>query len=604
MLAARKIYHFTCARCLNTQHCTRKPLLRFFTSSDAPPREHRQPQTDNETASANASERASSDQEGAMSRRLAEMTDESYLQGGRDARKVISEAGFSEELKRELEARIHEREFRSDNPAVFAQLAMPVSEPLLLSAVELTTFQTSAGRGTKEQARATPWSGSESVEDAALRMLNDAHKPLRGVRAPKPPTPRGPGSSLDLRMKNAVKRSRGERLANARDRTSVYALSQDPTLSEKEKEEMRKELKERFTSGARPMPATIQGLASLANERIEDAISRGQFKDIQRGKGKNIERDYNASSPFLDTTEYFMNKIIQKQEIVPPWIEKQQELVKEAQAFRSRLRADWKRHAARAISSKGGSMEQQIRRAEAYALAEASVNPKKTNVESLSEIDVEGRISQVTIKESIPSHPTVDTIITVSDAPAPERPAMASSNPSNHTDNNATLAGNLTTGTDQNTTHTEDVTPGTPSTSSSVASNPPSATPLPTLPPFRDPSWESLENAYHSLAISSLNSLARSYNLMAPDLAKKPYFSLNRELRSCFADVAPQLPAEIRERARKPEKIRVEVVGHKPGGVLERFGGDTAKVYDSVKPNYGFRQFWRDLWGKEERSVG
>ena len=103
---------------------------------------------------------------------------------------------------------------------------------------------------------------------------------------------------------------------------------------------MRKILKERFTAGARPMPGSVQGLAALANERIEDAIARGQFKNIARGKGLNVERDYNANSPFLDTTEYFMNKIIQKQEIVPPWIEKQQELIKAANVFRARLRVD------------------------------------------------------------------------------------------------------------------------------------------------------------------------------------------------------------------------------------------------------------------------
>lgn len=181
------------------------------------------------------------------------------------------------------------------------------------------------------------------------------------MRGPsKIPQPRAPAISVDMRMKKAVQKSQGERLANARDRTSVYALSQDPTLTEKERESMRKTMKERFTAGARPMPATVQGLAALANERIEDAIARGQFKNIPRGKGTNVERDHNASSPFLDTTEYFMNKIIQKQEIVPPWIEKQQELVKAAAVFRSRLRADWKRHAARVIASKGGSLEDQV----------------------------------------------------------------------------------------------------------------------------------------------------------------------------------------------------------------------------------------------------
>ena len=377
--------------------------------------------------------------------------------------------------------------------------------------------------------------------------------------------------SVDMRMKKALQKSQGQRLANARDRTSVYALSQDPSLSEKEKEQMRKQLKERFTSGARPMPTSVQGLAALANERIEDAIARGQFNNIPRGKGKNIERDYTASSPFLDTTEYFMNKIIQKQEIVPPWIEKQQELIKAAQTFRSRLRADWKRHAARVVASKGGSLEAQVRRAEAYAAAEAANNPKTPKVEALGEIDNGGMTSQVTVTETpTPTSPTEDAKIVVSED-------LASSPTAAHPP------------------------PSTAPTEPTLLTNPtPSPPPLPSVPPFRDPSWQSLEHAYHTLAISNLNSLARSYNLMAPDLAKKPYFSLPRELASCFADIAPQLPNEIRERARAPSKIKVEIIGHREGGVLERFGGQKAKVWDSRRPNYGFKEFWKDLWGGEK----
>ncbi|KAL8907012.1 MAG: hypothetical protein Q9171_006036 [Xanthocarpia ochracea] len=494
-----------------------------------------------------------------MSRRLSDMTEDTVGQGGRAARKAMSEAGFSEELKRRLEAKIADGNFRNDNPASFAQLDIP----------------SSAGRGTREQAAAQPWTGTELIEDAALRMLNDVYKPLRVPS--KIPQPRRSPVTVDMRMKKAIQKSRGERLANARDRTSIYALTQDTTLSDKEKEETRKVLKERFTAGARPMPASIQGLAALANERIEDAIARGQFKNIPRGKGTNIERDYTASSPFLDTTEYFMNKIIQKQEIVPPWIEKQQELVKEVQNFRGRLRNDWKRHAARVIASKGGPVEAQVRQAKAYAAAEVALNPKKVKVEALSEIDSEGRLSQLTVTESL-SAPTdaSETTLAVSEdlaskCPTTDSPASAPSN--------------------------DDIPPyAVPQNSPSSSTGFPS--PL-NVSPFRDPAWQSLEHSYHTLAISSLNSLTRSYNLMAPDLAKKPYFSLDRELRSCFADVAPLLPDEIRERARKPEKIRVEIVGHRPGGVLERLGaGEGVRVYDSVKPNYGFRQFWRDLWGK------
>ena len=397
------------------------------------------------------------------------------------------------------------------------------------------------------------------------------------------PTPRAPPLSVDMRMKKAVKKSQGERLANARDRTSVYALSQDQHLTEAEKEAMRKQMKEQFTAGARPMPATVQGLAALANERIEDAIARGQFKDIARGKGKNVERDYTASSPFIDTTEYFMNKIIQKQEIVPPWIEKQQELVKAAAIFRSRMRADWKRHAARVISSKGGSVDEQVRRAEAYAAAEAAMNPKKTHTEALSDIDEEGRLSQVTVSESPTSAiESEDIKITVSEDLVTRPPSPDSSKNSD----------SLLESSDDSARKTPIAE--NPSVLPQQALSPPAST-----RPFRDPSWQALENAYHTLAIADLNSLTRSYNLQAPDLAKKPYFSLDRELCACFADIAPQLADEIRERARRPQKVRVEVVGHRPGGVLDRFGGEKARVWDERRPQYGWKEFWRDLWGKE-----
>ena len=415
-------------------------------------------------------------------------------------------------------------------------------------------------------------------------MLTDAHKPLRGTGPPKIPRPRAPPASVDLRMRKAAQKSTGQRLANARDRTSIYALTQDSSMSEKEREQMRKQLKERFTSGARPMPTSVQGLAALANERIEDAINRGQFKNIPRGKGTNIQRDYTASSPFLDTTEYFMNKIIQKQEIVPPWIEKQQELVKAASVFRSRLRADWKRHAARAISSKGGSLESQIRRAEAYAAAEALNNPKSPKVESFSEIDREGVLSQVTVTETpTPKSETQDAQITVIENLASQAPSPASSPPPAQTP---------------------------PASSSSEPLNDlPSPTlsdkpPLPRFYPFRDPAWEATERAYHTLAVTNLNSIARSYNLMAPTLAKKPYFILDRELRSCYADVAPQLPSEIKARATAPVRVKVQVVGHHPGGVLERFQGQTARVFDERRPQYGFRQFWRDIWGERQKGGG
>ena len=61
-----------------------------------------------------------------MSERLAQITDELIEQDGRRAKKAIEEGGFSEELKKKLEARLQESSFRSKNAAAFAQVSLPV----------------------------------------------------------------------------------------------------------------------------------------------------------------------------------------------------------------------------------------------------------------------------------------------------------------------------------------------------------------------------------------------------------------------------------------------------------------------------------------------
>jgi len=494
------------------------------------------------------------EERGAMSRRLAAMSEESLETGGRSARKAVEEAGFSDDLKRQLEQRIADASFRSENAQAFAQANLP----------------SSAGQGTRDVASAKPWSGAETVEDASLRMLNDVFKPLRGpVRTPSVRTP----NKIDT-GRSTNKGSSGVRLANARDKTSVYSFMKDPSMSEKEREQLRKQLKERFQPGARAVPASIQGLASLANERIEDAIARGQFKNLPRGK--TIERDYTASSPFLDTTEYFMNKIIQKQEIVPPWIEKQQQLVSTAARFRGQLRAAWRRHVARTIASKGGSVESQIRLAEEYAAAEAVENPPKVKIERLNTVDDSGQMSQITLSGELKTDDTSASF---------NEPSQITI-----TEQSLTLSGEAESPPQQMIISTE--------SSQSSQEQYPSVPPRPSVAPFRDATWLSVERSYQQLAIDNLNNITRSYNLMAPNLAKKPYFSLERELRTCYADVAPQVAEEIRQRARAP-KLKVEVIGHRQGGVMERFGGAKATVYEERKPKYGFKEFWRDLFQKD-----
>jgi hypothetical protein len=66
-------------------------------------------------------------EQGAMSRRLTEMTEQSLEGSTRQAQKTVEEAGFSEGLKRQLEERLLDAKFREDNVTAFAQVNLPVS---------------------------------------------------------------------------------------------------------------------------------------------------------------------------------------------------------------------------------------------------------------------------------------------------------------------------------------------------------------------------------------------------------------------------------------------------------------------------------------------
>ncbi|TDZ39359.1 hypothetical protein C8035_v003342 [Colletotrichum spinosum] len=504
---------FVCGRCLRSASRIRpgSPLPKRYYSADRL----------SDTPAAAARDQKSNkpeEEKGAMSRRLEEATEDALLSGGRAGRRAVEDAGFDAELKERLLDKVKTAQFRSEFASAFAEAEMP----------------NAAGEGTRSMATSQPWTGQESQSDNVLRMLNDAKKPLKPELRGQYQIP-----PVDMRIGQAPKVNAGQRAANARDRASTYVglgIKDKQGLSDEEKEAMRKELRDRFAPAARALPNTISGLASLANERIEDAIARGQFKNIPRGKG--VERDARADNPFIDTTEYIMNKMIKRQDIVPPWIEKQQELVKVAGAFRARLRNDWKRHVARMIATRGGTLDEQMRRAEDYARSELLHNPRKRGLASAT----------------VPTNVTDDVVLATRQQTGDSASEQAPPAPSEP------------------------------------------AKPLP--PPFRDSDWLDGERAYMTLAIDNINAITRSYNLMAPELAKKPYVSLERELAACYADVAPLVAETIRDRATRPSKPLFDAPVAGPAAIFDRFSkeGSSAKIYDSRTPHYGFKEMWRDLF--------
>jgi hypothetical protein len=67
-----------------------------------------------------------SEEDSPMSRRLSEMTEEAMLEGGQSARRNMQQAGFSEDLKKQLEERIAASSFQSDYAAAHSIVNMPV----------------------------------------------------------------------------------------------------------------------------------------------------------------------------------------------------------------------------------------------------------------------------------------------------------------------------------------------------------------------------------------------------------------------------------------------------------------------------------------------
>ena len=407
--------------------------------------------------------------------------------------------------------------------------------------------------------------------------------------------------------------SSSTRLANARARSAQYASAKaamdnlTSSMTPAEKEAYRAELRARFqfssgksngsntNSGAGGSSNIVTGLASLANERIDAAIAAGAFQKISRGKSVQIKRDHNASSPFIDTTEYLMNRMVQRQAIVPPWIEKQQEIAITASRFRARLRADWRRHAARTIASEGGTLEEQMEKASLYALAEAKKNPRPVHGQCTGNLAQQKEqanepVSQITVsgefRTDLHLHASSMSSDSVSDRQGStmalrQDADKCMSNSASAFSNDSLISNGNQREHKQNINL--DHQQGLPE-------------------PFRDPAWEAAEQSYHTLQIHALNSLTRTYNLQAPDIAKKPYFSLERELRACYAEVAPQLSEDLRMRALAPRtNARTSMADgstktrHASGHLIERMGGGTVPVWEDTRPKYGFKELWKDF---------
>ncbi|EGW30468.1 uncharacterized protein SPAPADRAFT_63296 [Spathaspora passalidarum NRRL Y-27907] len=163
------------------------------------------------------------------------------------------------------------------------------------------------------------WQGDESKVDANLRMIID--------KTPKP-----------------ITKSLKDKLTSARDISLDYKLNKEFGVDPKEEDNFREMYKERLlgpTQLLSPHSASVDFVDSLASNKINASINRnGQFDNPEmvnvRGRPLSQEHLKNCTD-----SNYFMNQILSRQQVLPPWIESQRGLNNQIDKFRSAVDDMW-----------------------------------------------------------------------------------------------------------------------------------------------------------------------------------------------------------------------------------------------------------------------
>lgn len=203
----------------------------------------------------------------------------------------------------------------------------------------------------------SPWKGTESTADVHNRMLLDLlppAKPINGHNRIMSP-PRDPKA----------------RVAAARESSIDYK-----TGTYKEEDDNFRELyKERLMGPSMFVnsnsPTATMGMAqTMADVRINATINRktGQFDspDMSSVRGKPLNPEHLANAT---DSNYFVNQILNKQEVLPPWIENQQLLEKDIKRFRSGLDDLWTKHVFSKLNPGSNSKLDVLARAKPIAAA-------------------------------------------------------------------------------------------------------------------------------------------------------------------------------------------------------------------------------------------
>ncbi|PKK64931.1 hypothetical protein RhiirC2_853956 [Rhizophagus irregularis] len=215
-----------------------------------------------------------------------------------------------------------------------------------------------------------PWTGEEDIKTTVLRMIVDKYPPLKIKRETikeyidahskvvnftnkvhlepplQPPVP-VPSNNIASNKKSIISKEEKlkkirevnqSRIINAKDAATDYSIKKKLGTHNDVEESSRDK------QPPKVLPKSIAGWNNLVENRIQEAIVAGEFENL-RYHGKPLPTDPNDRNPYLDRTEFLMNRIVQRQGSAPAWIEVQKEVNNEISLFRQRMRESWLRYA-------------------------------------------------------------------------------------------------------------------------------------------------------------------------------------------------------------------------------------------------------------------
>jgi len=152
------------------------------------------------------------------------------------------------------------------------------------------------------------------------------------------------------------------------------------------------------------------GFAGLVEERIERARQSGLFKDLP-GKGerlKYMDEDPDHMNPFLDKTEYFLNKAIKSQGLQPPFVGQSKEIEEEIKLVRVEMKklyiefgSDKKLYQAKAETIFKTRIDEINRQIKAYNMSlPVAALPNKISLLLQAEIDRGAGVQRVKLETS------------------------------------------------------------------------------------------------------------------------------------------------------------------------------------------------------------